>query len=105
MNEWKNGRFERHRIRRVYHRFTPAHAAESLLAVDLNALWKQGKRLLLLDVDNTLVQWHAQECSETILKWTQDAKALGFEICIISNTTHDVPRNFRLGQYELGTKS
>ncbi len=87
MSEWKSGKFERQRIHRVYHRFTPAHAVESLYAIDLQELWDRGKRLLLLDVDNTIVQWHSHACEETVLAWTQKAKSIGFEICIISNTT------------------
>jgi hypothetical protein len=71
----------------VYHKFTPAHAAENLFSIDLQGLWDRGKRLLLLDVDNTLVQWHADSCEPTVLEWTQKAKGIGFEICIISNTT------------------
>jgi len=86
VRKWQSGRFDRRRIGRVYHRFTPAHAAESLNSIDLKALWDRGKRLLLLDVDNTLVQWHAHECSLTVLMWAKQAKSMGFDICIISNT-------------------
>lgn len=90
MRTWQNGRFERERISSVYHPFTPAHAAESLQSVDIHELWGRGKRLLLLDVDNTLVQWHADACSDEVAEWVKKAKAVGFEICIISNTTqHD----------------
>ena len=87
MSGWRSGTFEKDRISRVYHRFTPAHAAESLYSIDLQSLWDRGKRLLMLDVDNTLVQWHADSCEPTVLEWTKKAKAIGFEICIISNTT------------------
>ncbi|MDR3689967.1 MAG: YqeG family HAD IIIA-type phosphatase [Fimbriimonas sp.] len=86
MREWQSGRFDRQRIGRVYHRFTPAHAAESLHAIDLSELWQRGKRLLMLDVDNTLVQWHAHECSDAVVEWAREAKRIGFDICIISNT-------------------
>ncbi len=86
MREWKTGRFEKHRIKRIYHKFTPAHAAETLQSIDLQDLWDRGKRLLLLDVDNTLVQWHSNAVSNDILVWTQKAKAIGFDICIVSNT-------------------
>lgn len=90
MRAWQNGRFERNRISGVYHPFTPAHAAESLQSIDIQELWNRGKRLLLLDVDNTLVQWHADACSDEVAEWVGRAKAAGFEICIISNTTqHD----------------
>jgi len=83
---WQSGSFERHRISKVFRPFTPAHAAESLNSVDLDELWARGKRLLLLDVDNTLVQWHTDQCSLEVVDWTRRAKAKGFEICIISNT-------------------
>ena len=86
MRTWQNGRFERERISGVFHPFTPAHAAESLHSIDVEALWARGKRLLMLDVDNTLVQWHTDECSPEVLEWTRKAKETGFEICIISNT-------------------
>ena len=87
MRTWQNGRFERHRISRVYHPFTPAHALENLHSIDLQELWDRGKRLILLDVDNTLVQWHTDEVSIDIVNWTGQAKIMGFEICIISNTS------------------
>jgi predicted HAD superfamily phosphohydrolase YqeG len=90
LRTWQNGRFERDRISAVYHPFTPAHAVESLHSIDSKELWNRGKRLLLLDVDNTLVQWHADTCSPEVLEWIEQAKRVGFEICIISNTTqHD----------------
>jgi len=83
---WQSGAFERQRIAKVFRPFTPAHAAESLNSVDLDGLWARGKRLLLLDVDNTLVQWHTDQCSIEVVQWTRNAKAKGFQICIISNT-------------------
>jgi len=86
LRTWQSGSFERHKISSVYHPFTPAHAAESLKAVDAQALWDRGKRLLLLDVDNTLVQWHTDEPDEEVVEWTARAKQIGFDICIISNT-------------------
>ena len=86
MRTWQSGNFDRSRISGVYHPFTPAHAAESLHSIDIQELWDRGKRLLMLDVDNTLVQWHTDEPSEEVLTWTAEAKKVGFEICIISNT-------------------
>ena len=86
MRTWQSGSFERQKISRVFHPFTPAHAADCLEAVDIQGLWDRGKRLLLLDVDNTLVQWHTDECSVAILDWTKRAREIGFEICIVSNT-------------------
>lgn len=70
------------------HPFLPAHAAESLVAVDLQDLWTRGKRLILLDVDHTIVRWKSEDIEEPVLQWIERAKSLGFEICILSNTRH-----------------
>jgi len=86
MKDWQSGKFDRERISGFAHPFTPAHAVESLHSVQLEELWTRGKRLILLDVDNTLVKWHTEDFSEEILGWLRRAKDLGFDICIISNT-------------------
>lgn len=88
MSAWKSGRFEKARIPSMLHPLTPAHAVENLHSIDLDQLWESGKRLLLLDVDNTLVQWKQETFSDPIVKWIGEAKALGFGICLVSNTNH-----------------
>jgi HAD superfamily phosphatase (TIGR01668 family) len=97
VSNWRSGTFDRTRLHPIYHPFAPAHSADSLQSIDLQVLWDAGKRLLLLDVDNTLVQWKGENFSEPVLAWVQKAKAMGFEICIISNTRR-VQRLERLRQ-------
>jgi uncharacterized protein len=87
MSGWQSGRFERQKISRVWHPWTPAHAFDSLEQIDLHDLWDRGKRLLLLDVDNTLVQWKQENFAQPVLDWIEKAKTLGFGICLVSNTT------------------
>lgn len=70
----------------MLHPFVPARAEASLLDVDLVELWQEGKRLILLDVDHTIVKWRAEEFPEGIEEWVSQAKALGFDLCILSNT-------------------
>lgn len=84
---WKSGDFDRASLPGVVRRFAPAHAAESLHVIDLQTLWDKGKRLILLDVDNTLVQWKGLDFSSEVVAWIERAKAMGFGLCIISNTT------------------
>jgi len=86
MATWRSGTFERERLSGLFRAFAPAHAVECLDEVDLDRLWSQGKRLLLLDVDNTIVAWKQEEFSPSVLGWIAKAKELGFQICIISNT-------------------
>ena len=92
---WKSGDFDRQRLRGTVRHFAPAHAAENLQSVDLQRLFDAGKRLILLDVDHTIVQWHSEEFAPEIVEWVERAKAMGFGICIISNT-HRPDRLMRL---------
>lgn len=83
---WRSGEFDRGRVPTPFHRFTPAHAADSLHQVDLDSLWSGGKRLILLDVDHTIVKWKAEEFAPEVLEWLSRAKKMGFDLCILSNT-------------------
>jgi HAD superfamily phosphatase (TIGR01668 family) len=83
---FRTGDFDRSLVHGVYHPFLPAHAANSLHEISLEALQAKGKRLLLLDVDNTLVQWKQENFSQPVLDWIARAKEMGFEICVLSNT-------------------
>lgn len=94
---WKKGDFDRSLIPEVFHSFVPAHAADSLHEIDLDRLWSGGKRLILLDVDHTIVKWKAEDFAPEILEWLDRAKKMGFELCIISNTRR-VERLGRLSQ-------
>jgi HAD superfamily phosphatase (TIGR01668 family) len=86
MSDWKSGHFERERVSSVIRAFAPARATDCLESIDLQGLYNQGKRLILLDVDNTLVEWKQENFSESVVAWLEEAKRLGFDLCIISNT-------------------
>lgn len=86
MATWQSGTFDRTRVSRVYHRFLPVSAHRVLEEVDLDELWDAGKRLILLDVDNTLVKWKGEDFEPEVLEWLERAKAKGMQLCIISNT-------------------
>jgi uncharacterized protein len=85
-SRWRTGDFDRDRVPELFHRFVPAHAANSLQDIDLDRLWAGGKRLILLDVDHTIVKWKAEDFAEPVLDWLARAKQMGFDLCIISNT-------------------
>ena len=95
MSGWRSGDFDRSRLGGSVRHFAPAHAAESLPDIDLQKLYDGGKRLILLDVDNTLVQWKTEAFSPDVVAWVERAKAMGFGLCIISNT-HRLDRLERL---------
>jgi uncharacterized protein len=91
---WRTGEFDRSLVPEIFHRFVPAHAVNTLVDIDLKKLWDGGKRLIMLDVDHTIVKWKAEEFAEPVLQWIAEAKKLGFDLCIISNTR----RPARLGR-------
>lgn len=86
MSGFRTGSFDRDRIASVWHRFLPAQAVNSLLDIDPARLWEEGKRLILLDVDHTIVKWRAEEIPQGVEDWVQRAKSVGFDLCILSNT-------------------
>ncbi|MEI7575445.1 MAG: YqeG family HAD IIIA-type phosphatase [Armatimonadota bacterium] len=69
-------------------RFCPSQAVHRLQDVSLEELWEAGKRLILLDVDHTIVKWGEEEFSPEVVAWIGEAKAKGFQLRILSNTRH-----------------
>ncbi|HMS53867.1 MAG TPA: YqeG family HAD IIIA-type phosphatase, partial [Fimbriimonadaceae bacterium] len=86
MSKFRVGEFDRSRVPSVFRSLTPAHAVESLLQIDLKGLYDRGKRLILLDVDHTIIKWGQEEFPPGIAEWVEEARSLGFNLCILSNT-------------------
>jgi HAD superfamily phosphatase (TIGR01668 family) len=63
----------------------PNAIADNILKVDAQELFLQGKRALLLDLDNTLAMWKSHEVAKDVERWILSAKAAGFKIAIVSN--------------------
>lgn len=66
----------------------------SIYDIDLDRLWQEGYRLLLSDLDNTLVAWNHPDVSEELADWFEHARDKGFQICIISNNQGPRVRQF-----------
>lgn len=67
-------------------RFSPAESLDSLESIQLADLWDAGKRLILLDVDNTLLPWRSTDIPDSTLAWLAEGKRIGFQFCALSNT-------------------
>jgi HAD superfamily phosphatase (TIGR01668 family) len=63
----------------------PSRVLSSVLDIDLQALWNQGIRGLILDLDNTLVCWDKSVMEDRFREWIKEAKRHGFKVCIVSN--------------------
>ncbi len=65
--------------------FKPTMYMESIYHVDFNKIYEMGYRVLLIDLDNTLVPHdvsHPTKESEELIK---QLKSIGFEVIILSN--------------------
>ncbi len=67
--------------------FRPGEYKESIFHIDLDKLKQRGIKAIMLDLDNTLVEWNAPEPTEDLRRWLEKVKALGFVTCIVSNNS------------------
>jgi HAD superfamily phosphatase (TIGR01668 family) len=63
----------------------PDEYVASIYEIDLDRLRAQGKRLLLCDLDNTLVPWNHPDPPDALADWLRTARRAGFDVCIVSN--------------------
>lgn len=56
--------------------------------IEFENLDKHNVKGILLDVDNTLIDYH-KNLSDNIVKWVQEAKNRGFKVCILSNSNKE----------------
>lgn len=65
----------------------PAEYRESIFQIDLERLKATGIRAVMLDLDNTLVEWNNPEPTEDLLRWLARVRGMGLKACIVSNNS------------------
>lgn len=68
----------------MFKKFYPTIYADSAYIVDFQKIYDKGYRVLILDVDNTLVP-HGTPADERAVRFFQMVQEIGFKTCIISN--------------------
>lgn len=68
--------------------FTPKRYVASVDRIDLDELYAQGKRAILLDRDNTLVPRDRAAAPAEVAAWLDRARSRGFRLCMVSNNWH-----------------
>ena len=66
----------------------PDAFCESIYHIDTKALSDRGITNLLIDIDNTLVEWNGREVPERLIEWIDGLLEKGFSICALSNNQH-----------------
>jgi uncharacterized protein len=69
--------------------FGPDLYYSSVGAIDLDALSRDGIRVLLMDLDNTLVPRDTNVVPDELKAWAAGLTARGFRVCLVSNNWHE----------------
>lgn len=70
-----------------YHlsKFIPYDCSQDVFSINYNKLYEDGKRIILLDIDNTLIPYDLELPTQEIKDLIAKLKNLGFKIVLISN--------------------
>ncbi|WP_337589621.1 YqeG family HAD IIIA-type phosphatase [Paenibacillus sp. A3] len=63
----------------------PRQQVKTIFDIDLQALWEQGYRGIITDLDNTLVGAKAPLATPELLDWLKVVGQIGFQVVIVSN--------------------
>lgn len=66
-------------------KYKPTYIALSIYDIDYNELYALGKRIILFDLDNTLISYYETEPSEKLVALGNKLLNMGFKVYIVSN--------------------
>lgn len=78
--------YNRNRSLSFLRRFCPHYEADRLVDIKPSDLVAKKISAVLLDLDNTLVNWKSREVEEETHAWIDECKSLGLKLCLVSNT-------------------
>jgi HAD superfamily phosphatase (TIGR01668 family) len=70
-------------------KFIPFDCYKDVYLIDYNKLYEQGKRLILMDIDNTMVAHNEKYADESLIDLFSKVSKIGFEIIFISNNHYE----------------
>lgn len=82
--------------------FFPGHYYPSAYEIPYEELYAKGKRALIFDIDNTLVE-HGAPADEKVLSLMKRLESIGFQICLLSNNKEIRVKSFneRIGAHAI----
>jgi predicted HAD superfamily phosphohydrolase YqeG len=66
-------------------KFIPNEYETTIYDIDFKRLYDEGKRLIISDLDNTLISYREKMPTKELLDFKQKLNEMGFEIVICSN--------------------
>lgn len=70
-------------------KFLPSLRVNTVYDIDLAALYAQGYRGIITDLDNTLVGAKEPHATKKLIDWLETAKRTGFQVVIVSNNDEE----------------
>lgn len=70
-------------------KYTPTFVYLSIYDIDFSKLYALGKKIIISDFDNTLLPYHIDKATPSLIKWQQDLKRNGFSLHIITNNNEN----------------
>ena len=72
----------------------PDYYYKTIEDIPYTKLYEEGKRLILTDLDNTLISYLEKEPTDALFAWKKKVLELGFEVIIVSNSRKDRVEHF-----------
>lgn len=66
-------------------KYIPTKLALSVFEIDYNELYAAGKRIILFDLDNTLISYYEYEASDKLIELGNKLLNMGFLVYVLSN--------------------
>ena len=66
-------------------KYIPTKIAKSIYDIDYNELYASGKRIILFDLDNTLISYYEDEPDNKLMELGENLLAIGFKVFVLSN--------------------
>lgn len=67
----------------------PDQYEKSIYDIDLEQLENRGIKGIIIDLDNTLVEWDRPKATPRVRKWLQSLQNYGMEVTIVSNNSNE----------------
>ena len=87
--------------------FSPDDFVEKYEFIDVEYMNMHNKKVIISDLDNTLISWDSKKDTKELNKWLKKMKKAGFDIIVVSNNTEERVEEFcrKLNlQYVAGAK-
>lgn len=78
-----------------YLKYIPTYCAKTVHEIDYNKLYELGKRIILTDLDNTLISYNFECADDALTTLNNNLQHLGFKVYIVSNNNEKRINKFK----------